>query len=75
MPYIMMQDENGTSMDERVRHINVIIREIQMNNFLPLRLLDVAHLMEDSSPDGSSSDGIHFDRLKGSEWLKKVFQR
>ena len=40
-----------------------------------MRLLDVAELMERSLPDDASSDGIHFDRPKGTEWLNGVFQR
>ena len=40
-----------------------------------MRLLDAAHMMEDSSPNGSSSDGIQFDRFEGMEWLNKIFQR
>ena len=32
-------------------------------------------MMEDFLPDGCSSDGIRFDRRKGLEWLKEVFQR
>ena len=42
---------------------------------LPVRLLDVADMMERSFPDDVSSDGIHFDRPKGVEWLNGVFQR
>ena len=40
-----------------------------------VRLLDVADLMESSLPDNASSDGIHFDTPKGTEWLNGVFQR
>ena len=40
-----------------------------------MRLLDAAHMMEDSLPNGSSSDGIQFDRFEGMEWLNKIFQR
>ena len=71
----MMQDENEMSMNERERHISGLIREVQMNSILPFRLLDVAHMMEDSLPDGFSSDEIQFDRSMGVEWLNKVFQR
>ena len=31
--------------------------------------------MECSLPDDASSDGIHFDRPRGTEWLNGVFQR
>ena len=39
-----------------------------------MRLLDVADMMERSLPDNASSDGIHFDRPRGTEWLNGVFQ-
>ena len=42
---------------------------------LPVRLLDVTDLMERSFPEDASSDGIHFDRPRGAEWLNNVFQR
>ena len=42
---------------------------------LPIGLLDVAEQMERSFPDDASSDGIHFDRPRGVEWLNDVFQR
>ena len=63
------------SMDEGVRHINEIIRQIQKRFVLPMRLLDVARMIEDSFPQNASSDGIHFDRPRGTEWLNGVFQR
>ena len=31
--------------------------------------------MERSFPEDASSDGIHFDRPRGVEWLNDVFQR
>ena len=68
----MMRDENGMRMNERVPGV---IREVQRNSILAMRLLDVAHMMEDSLTDGFSSDCIHFDQPKGVEWLNKVFQR
>ena len=37
-----------------------------------MRLLDVASMMEHSLPDDASSDGIHFDRPTGTEWLNGV---
>ena len=64
MPYSMMQDENATNMNERVRHINDVIREDQEKSILPLGLLDVAWMMENSLQGGCSSDSIHFDRPK-----------
>ena len=30
--------------------------------------------MEDSLPEDATSDGIHFDRPRGTEWLNGVFQ-
>ena len=62
-------------MNEKVRNINEIIRQIQQRSVLPVRLLDVADMMDRSFPDDASSDGIHFDRPKGLEWLNGVFQR
>ena len=62
-------------MNEKVRNINEIIRQIQQRSVLPVRLLDVADMMERSLPHDASSDGIHSDRPKGVEWLNGVFQR
>ena len=59
MPFIVMLDDNGLNINERVRHINEIILEIQMGSILPLRLLDDAHMMQDSLTSGCSYDGIH----------------
>ena len=39
-----------------------------------MRLLDVADMMERSLLDNASSDGIHFDSPRGTEWLNGVFQ-
>ena len=71
----MKTDEHAMEMHEKVRNINEIIRQIQQRSVLPVRLLDVADMMERSFPDDASSDGIHFDRPKGLEWLNGVFQR
>ena len=38
-------------------------------------MLDVAGQMERSFPEDASSDGIHFDRPRGMEWLNDVIQR
>ena len=59
--YNMMADKNAMNMNEKVRHMNDIIRQIQKGSVLPVRLLDVAKMMEDSLPQNSSLDGIHFD--------------
>ena len=40
-----------------------------------MRLLDVTSMMEHSLPDDASSDGIHFDKPRYTEWLNGVFQR
>ena len=40
-----------------------------------MRVLDVARMMEDSLPEDASSDGIHFDRPRGTEWLNGVIQK
>ena len=75
VPYNMKFDQHAMEMNEKVRNINEVIRQIQQRSKLPVRLLDVADLMERSLPDNASSDGIHFDTPKGTEWLNVVFQR
>ena len=75
IPYNMMSDQNARSMNDRVRHINEIIRQTQQRSVLPVRLLDVARMMEDFLPENPSSDGIHFDRPRGTQWLNGVFQK
>ena len=75
VPYNMRADQKAREMNERVRNINEIIRQIQQRSVLPMRVLDVARMMEDSLPEDASSDGIHFDRPRGAEWLNGVFQR
>ena len=71
----MKFDQHAMEMNEKLRNINEEIRQIQQRSVLPMRLLDVADLMEHSLPDNPSSDGIHFDTHKGTEWLNGVFQR
>ena len=75
VPYNMKFDQHAMEMNEKVRNINKDIRQIQQRCVLPVRLLDVADLMEHSVPRDASSDGIHFDAPKGTEWLNGVFQR
>ena len=75
IPYNMKTNQHAMEMNEKVRNINEIIRQIQQTSVLPVRLLDMADMMEQSFPDDASSDGIHFDRPKGVEWLNGVFQR
>ena len=75
VPYNMKADQQAREMNEKVRNINEIIRQIQQRSVLPVKLLDVADMMERSLPDDASSDGIHFDRPRGMEWLNGVFQR
>ena len=75
IPYNMKADQHAMEMNEKVRNLNKIFRQIHQRSVLPVRLLDVADLMERSLPEDASSDGIHFDRPRGVEWLKKVFQR
>ena len=71
----MMFDQHAMEMNEKVRNINGEIRQIQQRSVLPVSLLDVADLMEHSLPRDASSDGIHFDTPKGTEWLNGVVQR
>ena len=74
IPYNMKADQHAMEMNEKVRNLNEIIRQTQRSVF-PVRLLDVADLMERSFPEDASSDGIYFDRPRGVEWLNSVFQR
>ena len=62
VPYNMKADQHAMEMNEKVRNINEIIRQMQQRSVLPVRLLDVADMMERSFPDDASLDGIHFDR-------------
>ena len=72
----MKADQHAMEMNTKVRNLNEIIRQINRRSVLPVGLLDVAEQMELSAfPDDASSDGIHFDRPRGVEWLNDVFQR
>ena len=75
VPYNMKFDQHALEMNEKVRKLNGVIREIHRKRVLPIRLLDVAERMEQAGfPEDTSSDGIHFDRPRGAEWLNDVFQ-
>ena len=74
-PYNMKADQHAKEMNEKVRNLNEIIRQIHQRSVLPVRLLNVADQMERSFPEDASSDGNHFDRPRGLEWLNNVFQR
>ena len=75
VPYNMRFDQHALEMNEKVRNLNIVIREIHRKSVLPLRLLDVAEQMEQAGiPDDTSNDGIHFDRPRGVEWLNDVFR-
>ena len=75
VPYNMMFDQHALQMNEKVRNLNKVIRDIHRKSVLPVRLLDVAERMEKKGfPEDTSNDGIHFDRPKGAEWLNDVFQ-
>ena len=72
----MKADQHAMEMNTKVRNLNEIIRQIHQRSVLSVGLLDVAEQMERSAfPDDASSDGIHFDRPRGVEWLNDVFQR
>ena len=75
IPYNMMTDQHAIEMNQKVRVLNGIIKQIHQRSVLPIRLLDVADQMEQSFPEDASSDGIHFDRPGGVGWLNDVFQR
>ena len=42
VPYNMKADQHAREMNEKVRNINEVIRQIQQRSVLPVRLLDVA---------------------------------
>ena len=65
--YNMMADQNAMNMNERTRHFNDKISQMQKRSVLPGRLLDVARMIEDSLPQSLSSDGIHLDNPKDAE--------
>ena len=76
VPHNMMAREmNAREINDRVRNLKEIIKQIQQRSVLPVGLLDVASMTEHSLPDDASSDGIHFDSPRGMEWLNGVFQR
>ena len=70
----MKANQHAREMNDKVCNINEIIRQIQQRSVLPVKLSEVADMMERSLPDDASSDGIHFDRPRGMEWLNGVFQ-
>ena len=71
----MMFDQHALEMNEKVRNLNKVIRDIHRKSVLPVRLLDVAERMEKKGfPEDTSNDGIHFDGPRGAEWLNDVFQ-
>ena len=75
VPYNMMFDQHALEMNEKVRNLNRVIREIHRKSVLPVGLLDVAERMEQAGfPEDTSNDGILFDRPRGAEWLNDVFQ-
>ena len=70
----MKADQHAMEMNTKVRNLNEIVRQIHQRSVLPIGLLDVAEQMGRSFPDDASSDGIHFDKPRGVEWLNDVFQ-
>ena len=76
VPYNMKADQHAMEMNTKVRNLNEVVRQIHQRSVLPIGLLDVAEQMERAAfSDDASSDGIHFDRPRGVEWLNDVFQR
>ena len=73
-PYKTKADQLAREMNDKVRNLNEIIRQIQQRSVLPVRLLDVANMIKHPLPDDASSHGIHFDKPRGLEWLIGVFQ-
>ena len=67
VPYNMMFDQHALEMNQKVRSLNKMIRDIHRKSVLPLRLLDIAERMENKGfPEDTSKDGIHFDRPRGA---------
>ena len=56
-PYNMKADQHAMEMNEKVRNLNEIIRQIHPRSVLPVRLLDVAAQMERSVPGESKGVG------------------
>ena len=54
VPYHMMFDQHAMEMNVKVRNINGEIRLIQQRSVLPVRLLDVADLMEAEEAESST---------------------
>ena len=75
IPYNMKADQHAMEINTKVRNLNEVVRQIHQRSVLPIGLLDVAEQMERSLPNDASSDGIHFDRPRGVEWLNDVFER
>ena len=77
VPYNMKADQHAMGMNTKVRNLNEVVRQIHQRSVLPIGLLDEAEQMGRAAiPDDASSDGIHFDRPRGVEWLnKRVFLR
>ena len=72
VPYNMMADQNAKETNERVRNINEIIRQIQQRSVLPMRVLDLARMMEDSLTVhtvviAQKAHEAHFSRAKTLE--------
>ena len=44
VPYNMMADQNAREMNDTVRNLNEIIRQIQQRIVLPVKLLDVSSM-------------------------------
>ena len=51
IPYKMMADQHAMEMNEKVRVLNGIIKQIHQRSVLPIRLLNVADQMEHSFPE------------------------
>ena len=73
IPYNMKADQHAMEMNEKVRNLNEKVRQIHQRSVLPVRLLDVADLMERSFPEDASSVGIHFDRPRGCGVVEQCF--
>ena len=75
VPYNMMFDQHALEMNEKVRNLNKVIRDIHRKSVLPVRLLDVAERMEKEGflKTPPVMESILIDP-RGAEWLNDVFQ-
>ena len=63
IPYNNKADQHAREMNDKVRNVNEIIRQIHQRSVLPVRLLDFPDMMERSLPDDASSISREGERV------------